>query len=432
MQNFPYHPSQPQRYSRFSILCALICMLVLTSMIAAKASAEDGQKLKTPKDKQNARASGKLPPFREDVLLVMPAANADKDEVTQTLKDVHGEIINTIGTGAMTCYVVKIEKGYFVEAEKKLSKDKHFRAVQRDYAVQQKQAVVNDPYFASEWHLPALNVINAWSVSQGSANIIGVLDSGVSIGIRELAGKCYAGFDGFTGANSQKDVNGHGTMVSTTAAAITNNGTGTAAPARNSLIYPVRAGTRDGSIYTSALINGINQCGNLGIKLINISANGEPPYTFSNKNIYSSLHQYFQWFHDTKGGLIFVSAGNTPVYDPNPMWPYFHVVSAINPSYTLASFSTYGSNIDFTGPGEQIYCTNKKGKVASVAGTSFSSPLVCSIAALVWGAKPSLTNVEVTDILRSTAYKDGTNWNQWYGYGLPNAHAALMRALYGL
>jgi subtilisin family serine protease len=56
---------------------------------------------------------------------------------------------------------------------------------------------------------------------------------------------------------------------------------------------------------------------------------------------------------------------------------------------------------------------------------------VASVAALVWGAKPSLTNVQVENILKSTCYKDSSRqvWTESYGYGMPNAEAALKAAL---
>ncbi|HEY9788066.1 MAG TPA: hypothetical protein V6D17_21940 [Candidatus Obscuribacterales bacterium] len=74
--------------------------------------------------------------YREDVLLIMAARGADPEEIKQVIKEAKGQIVETNGEGELAYYVVKVEKGKLVEAEKKLSKDKRFSAVQRDYVFQ--------------------------------------------------------------------------------------------------------------------------------------------------------------------------------------------------------------------------------------------------------------------------------------------------------
>jgi len=59
-----------------------------------------------------------------------------------------------------------------------------------------------------------------------------------------------------------------------------------------------------------------------------------------------------------------------------------------------------------------------------------ATPYVSGLAALVWSAKTDYTNAQVTYILTATADKVGpysyTNgWNEHYGYGRINAHAAV-------
>src|SRR5437868_6057987 len=54
----------------------------------------------------------------DDILLVMPAGDADKDEVNESLKKVNGTVVGTIGDGPMTILKVKIERAKFLETEK--------------------------------------------------------------------------------------------------------------------------------------------------------------------------------------------------------------------------------------------------------------------------------------------------------------------------
>lgn len=419
--------------SKVNSALAILSTVALSIAIggASPAGAEQvRQSLKVPAMVPSPQVRLAPPRFRENILLVMPSKGADSEEVSNALHAVKGDIVKTIGEGELTCYVVKLEQGYMQKAEQELSRNKLFASVQRDYLIQAQQAAVNDPYFPSEWHLGALNVIRGWQVHKGGTSIIAVVDTGCNYNITELNGKTYGGYNAINKVSGQTDVQGHGTMVATTAAAITDNRIGTAAPARLSYIYPVRAADASGSFPESAVLEAIYKCGNVGVRILNLSANANPPYTFANSRVHPSFHTYARWYHDTKGGLLFNSAGNTRVQDPNPLVPYLIVVSAINPQYTLASFSTYGNCVWFTAPGQQIYCTTRSGQVTSVAGTSFSCPLTASIAALIWGANPGLRNTDIENIMKTTAYKAGSSdWTQWYGYGMPNAEAALKKAL---
>jgi len=73
-----------------------------------------------------------------------------------------------------------------------------------------------------------------------------------------------------------------------------------------------------------------------------------------------------------------------------------------------------------------LYDPNTPG-YASWGGTSMASPHVAGVAALVWAADPSLTNVQLRTILRETAESLGLPWNH-QGYGLVRADLAVAAA----
>lgn len=373
--------------------------------------------------------------WKSNTLLVMPYQSKD-DDTRDSLRELEGTVVRTIGSGPMTVWVVSFpDVQHFANAEKQLTADKKFRSVQRDYVMHAK-GPTNDPYFGQEWHLNALNVPAAWDVSLGgSSATIAVIDTGVNTANPDLQGKVYQGYDSVTQQLGQYDHNDHGTMVSTTAAALANT-TGTVGPARLANIYPVRAGRDNGSFYTADILDGFGYVmNNTNAKLINFSVNGDPPYSIANPTVNGALHVYMKAFHDSGNkGLIFNAAGNgnsrgIGIYDKNKLVPYLIVVSAIGENNQLTEWSNYGGCIWFTAPGDNIFCWDKSNTIVSVAGTSFSSPLACSIAALMWGAVPSLTNTNIETIMKSHCVNYQPGWNKYYGWGLPDAQACVNAAL---
>ncbi len=104
---------------------------------------------------------------------------------------------------------------------------------------------------------------------------------------------------------------------------------------------------------------------------------------------------------DPKIRLIFVAAGNDGNENQNFLNSRDDVISvaATNSSDNAASFTTYGTWIDISAPGDNILSTYKNGGYSSLSGTSMATPIAASVAALIWSYDPSLTAEQVEDYL---------------------------------
>lgn len=130
------------------------------------------------------------------------------------------------------------------------------------------------------------------------------------------------------------------------------------------------------------------------------------------------------------GMLVVTSAGN----ERNNSWKYIVApadadsilsVGAVNSIFNPTNFTSAGPTTDGrTKPevaalGEGVRLINNAGTVTSSNGTSFASPLIAGLAAGVWQAKPELTNMEVIQLLKTSATQF-SNPDTLLGYGVPD------------
>ena len=132
-----------------------------------------------------------------------------------------------------------------------------------------------------------------------------------------------------------------------------------------------------------------------------------------------------------KGIFIVSSAGNhaswvgAPGDSPNVL-----AVGSVNKFGKIDDFSSYGMTVDgrmkpdVVALGEGVYVINTDGKLSFRSGTSYSSPIICGLAACLWQAFPQLTNKELMNIIRKSADKYD-NPVLPYGYGIPDMQKAI-------
>jgi thermitase len=284
------------------------------------------------------------------------------------------------------------------------------------------EAIPNDPSFSSEWHLSKIEAPAAWDSVKATGVMIAICDTGVA-SVPDLAPVLRGdlGWNAVDGSTNWGDPIGHGTWVSGSAAAATNNATGVAGVAWGAQILPVRVSNlSDGSASVSDAAKCINYGADKGARVINLS------YRMAGYATIDSAGKYAQG----KGGVTLVAAGNDGT---NPGWTNysgFLAVSATDSLDQIKSFSNYGAFVDLAAPGSSILTTKQDGTYLYAAGTSFSSPVAAGVFALVFAAKPSLSASQAQSIVLSNSDDLGAvGWDQYYGYGRVNARKAVQAAL---
>jgi len=283
--------------------------------------------------------------------------------------------------------------------------------------------VPNDPSYTSQWHLPKIAAPTGWDISQGNAQVVvAVIDSGVAPTHPDLASKLLPGYSFLTNTLDTSDVRGHGTAVAGTAAALGGNLTGVAGLALQNPVLPLVV--LDSTNYASYanIASAIMYAADQGAKVMNVSIGGSS---------YSATLQSAVDYAWNKGAVIVACAMNNA--SSTPMYPAalerVVAVSATDTYDKLASFSNYGPWIDLAAPGTNILTTTSNGGYGAWNGTSFASPLVAGLAALVFSVNPALSNTQVVDLMRQNADDLGTvGYDPQFGYGRVNVSRTLVAA----
>ena len=366
-------------------------------------------------------ADGAPPTHAPDRILVKPKDNVAESTVQATFAR-HG-VREHHAVKELNVRVLQVNPNQLEDTLAKLKNDPNIEFAEKD-GIASIKLTPNDPYFSSEWHLADISAPQAWDLCTGSSGVvIAVLDTGICLTHPDFQGKILPGYNYVSSNTNVADDNGHGTWVAGTATADSNNGTGVASVAWGTKILPVKVADSTGYAYYSSIASGINYAVAHGARVINISIAG----TTSSSTLQNAMN--YAW---SKNVVVVCAAGNYG--NSAPEYPAACVnavaVSGLEPGDTLAGWSSYGSYVTVCAPGDGIITTDRSGGYSTVAGTSFSSPIVAGVVALMASANPSLSNAQIVSILKSTATDLGASgYDVSYGYGKVNAYEAVLSAI---
>lgn len=319
--------------------------------------------------------------------------------------------------------IVKIPKGK--KADEVLGELKNRYAQDIEYA--EVDSIVlpvyatNDPYLGSQWHHTMIKSSQAWDLNRHTDIVVAIADTGIDMDHPDLVQSIVGGYNVVLNNSVVDDVNGHGTMVAGTAAAIGNNGNQVAGVAFDAKILPIKVSENaDGSAYFSDLIEAITYAADHNAKIVNVSYG---PLCTSTS--ITDAAQYMQ----SKGGIVVAAAGNEGNEYNCGDNPAIVFVSATDQNDVKTSWSSYGAYVDVSAPGASILTTINGGGIGYTNGTSFSSPMTAGLLALIWGSDLTLSANQVEQILKDGAQDLGTSGNdKLYGWGRIDAYKSVQLA----
>ena len=256
--------------------------------------------------------------------------------------------------------------------------------------------------------------------------------------------------------NDPRDFNGHGTHCAGNVGAINNNGKGGGSAAggwgedangygNGVKIMSLRIGWNDKFII---LESGYVDMGFAANAFVYARDNGARiascSWGSSETTVLREAVNYFIYGHTAEPapgedvqGLIFKAAGN----DDNEASDYLSdridviAVAATDENDTKASFSTYGTWVDISAPGNNIYSTHHDHNNPTVddyevmSGTSMATPISAGVTALIWSYDPQLKAPDIKTALFNGSDNIESNLGSQYqskmGIGRVNAKASL-------
>ncbi|MBC7247532.1 MAG: S8 family serine peptidase [Actinobacteria bacterium] len=223
-----------------------------------------------------------------------------------------------------------------------------------------------------------------------------------------------------------RDDFGHGTSVSGVVAAESDNARGISGVSHGAMIMPLKvlsaAGYDAGAFDIAELVEGIYYAADNGAKVASMSL-GSPFYSQAVQDAVDYAH--------AKGMVLCAAVGNDGadyVIYPACLDNVIGCAATTNQDQ-WASFSNHHARVDASAPGRDIYVTKYEGSggYAFGSGTSYATPHVAGLAALVFSLRPGYTPEQVELAIFENAKDLGEpGRDDYFGHGRIDAYATLL------
>lgn len=305
----------------------------------------------------------------------------------------------------------------------------------------------NDPNFNQLWGLSNtsdptadVNACDAWTITEGSGVNVAVLDQGIELTHIDLAANVSPlSYDTESNTSPSQIFGDHGTHCAGTVGAVGDNNTQVVGIAPECTLVSISNSLAGTPNSRQKRADGFNWAVLNGVDVVSNSWGSGVQYQIIDDAIDNALT-------NGRGGLgciVVFSAGNnngSPVSYPANALPGILAVGSITSTGARSSFSNIGTDLDVVAPGSSILSTVLSNGTGFKSGTSMACPHVAGLAALILSVNPCLTGLQVNDIIEQSSQKSGGyayaptvgrpngDWNNEMGYGLIDAHAAVLLA----
>jgi subtilisin family serine protease len=222
------------------------------------------------------------------------------------------------------------------------------------------------------------------------------------------------------------DTHGHGTHVSGTIGAKQNNGLGIAGVASNVQIMGLRTVPNSGDETDVDVAEAFLYAARNGAKIINCS------FGKSHNEGGDLIKETIEYIGEEYGVLVVAAAGNSSqdidrrLTYPASLDSENLLVVASHSKYGMSYFSNYGiKNVDVSAPGSSIYSTTPGNRYSSMSGTSMASPNTAGAAAEILSRSPSLSPVQIKNIMMSSVNKGSRFESKVASGGMVDLNSAL-------
>jgi thermitase len=306
----------------------------------------------------------------------------------------------------------------------------------------------------------------AWDVQTGDPDmIIAAIDGGTRLTHPDFASRIWTnsaeipgngidddsnglvddvnGWDFFFNDNDPTDERGHGTNVGGIIGAVANNNNLYVGANWNSKIMILKCIDYDLNATYASVANSVYYAVDNGAKILNMSLGFNPASTIledfvtyaENHNVLitaammnfnNNINYYPAGYSLTHPNVIACGSTSPNDYRTAPF------------DWSATSGSNFGTHINVVAPGIYIYnLTYYSDTVFTVywSGTSMATPLVASIASLVWAEAPNLTPGQVRSVIENSAQdqvgnptEDTAGFDVYMGHGRANANDAVLAA----
>jgi len=372
-------------------------------------------------------------------------------EFTNALAKVDGRVVLKHETDDSVLVLIGLPKptvNAVPDAIQRLTPFRDTFSVVEPHLIRRASTTPNDPGFGAQWALQRISAPAAWDITRGNESVIvAVTDSGLDFDHFDLRGRAwynpneapfntvdddrngyvddYRGYNFAYENNNPTDDLSHGTFVSGVIGAEGNNGIGITGVNWDVRLMTLKVMNRIGLIYAIDLIRGFDYARVKGAKIVNASLGG-PSGSSSESDSINRLR--------AAGVLLVVAAGNdgsnndvTPVYPASYPYDNIIVVTHSEENDQLDFDANFGAtSVDLAAPGENIYSAQPGGGYRYGSGSSFATPHVTGVAALLKAQNPSRSYANIKNTILGNVDSRPAFRGRTVSGGRLNAYEALI------